>query len=97
MARGGKKLDGTPFVPDERLHKPTPVPPCFQNVWFAFWELDRTRPNAGFGPMPITFTELKSWCELMGEPLDRGDIQVLGRLDRAYLDEASKKLDSDRA
>lgn len=81
-------------VRDERIHNPTQVPTACQNIWFAFWELNRTRQSNGFGMSPLQFSELKAWCDLMGERLDRWEIGVFARLDNVYLTEVSAKTEA---
>jgi hypothetical protein len=66
-----------------------------RNTWEAFWTLNASRGNTGFGPAPLLYSELQAWCSLMGERLDRWEITLFRTLDRAYLEEASKKMDSD--
>lgn len=57
------------------------------DIWTAFVELSATRP-IGFGPGPITFTEIDAWLHLHGvtHAGDKEDYAYLIRaLDQAWL------------
>ena len=80
-------------IKDPRIHKPTLVPTLCTNVIEAFWSLNRSRQGTGFGPAPIPLSELLAWSTLMNEKLDRWEVSLFGRLDSAYLEEVSKKME----
>lgn len=71
--------------PPEELLNPTEFPSLLLYIWSAFIDLNSAR-TAGFsGPNPLTYTEIKAWKELTDTPLSPWDIQVIKRLDQAYI------------
>ena len=71
-------------------------PEVFQSlqwVWQGFWDLHFTRP-VGLGIQPITFSEIKAYCELK-RIVRRSDVDefiaLIRRMDAACLNWFSKK------
>jgi hypothetical protein len=63
-----------PEFPEEMLH-----------VWSAFLSLSGTR-SAGFsGPLPITYSEIRSWMEVTGNYLSPWEVDAVKKLDAVYL------------
>ena len=53
------------------------------------WDcLDDTRPRIEGHPLPITYTEIKSYLDLMGIKLSPTELEVLRGIDDAFLSEA---------
>ena len=50
-------------------------------LWEWFIELHNARQYGMDGAMAITFTEIKSWKELMGYEITSQDIQIIKKLD----------------
>lgn len=55
------KTTGRP--PKALLSRPE-IYPDLALFYEAFWELSRKRSSGGFGPNPITYTEMIAYCEL---------------------------------
>ena len=54
-------------------------------IWSAFFKLSGSR-SAGFSSVnPLTYTEIKNYCDMMGEELTGWEIDVIKRLDIEYL------------
>jgi hypothetical protein len=67
------------------------------DVWTAFVALHATRP-LGFGPGPISFTEIEAWLRLHGitRPGDKEDYAYLIRaLDRTWLRQQAQHGETD--
>jgi len=62
-----------------------------QKVLSCFLEVNTARQSSGFGPLPISYTELQAWCSLMDEKLSPWEVSMFRLLDNIYLDEANKK------
>lgn len=68
-----------PEFPEEMLH-----------VWSAFLSLNGTR-SAGFsGPLPISYSEMKSWMELTGNYLSPWEVEAIKKLDAVYMKVVNK-------
>jgi hypothetical protein len=57
-------------------------------LWEWFIDLNSTR-GGGFGHSPITYTEIKSWCDLTQTELTPWETGVLRRLDYKFLSAVS--------
>lgn len=63
-----------PDFPEEVLH-----------VWSAFLFLSETRAAGFSGPLPITYSEIKSWTELTGNYLSPWEVEAVKKLDAVYM------------
>jgi hypothetical protein len=50
-----------------------------------FWEVSSGRGVGQNGPLPLTFNDILSYCEVVGEDLEPREAQALKTLDQAYL------------
>lgn len=64
----------------------------FFHIWLAFQALSTTRSNNGFGPDPITYSEIAAYMQCMEDELSSEDIEILKQVDLIYLSKISKKL-----
>jgi hypothetical protein len=60
-------------------------PKELEHVWSWFLELCSGRANTGFGPAPISFSEVKAWSEMTGVTPTPWEVTLLKRLDSFYL------------
>lgn len=63
-------------------------------LWRWFQELSATRGSNGFGPNPITYTEIDTWARLTGtiiRPMEVRLIMTLDGLFRIAVSEASEQ------
>ncbi len=59
-------------------------------VWNAFVQLSSARTSAGFGPNPITFTEIDAYCRRVAD-LMPWEVETIRDLDDEFLASAMKK------
>lgn len=93
--------DGVPFAEKlkhlgkrDKLKGPK-MPRQAQHVWEWFLELAAARTGNGFGPNPISFSELKAWADLTGRNPKPLEIQWLKALDRLWLSINAKQRPAD--
>lgn len=53
----------------------------------VFTELSRSRGNSQNGPLPITFLEIKAYCDLYDLELEPVELNILQALDEAWMGE----------
>lgn len=66
-------------------------PPIFYDLWNHFLRLHYTRQSNGFSAMAISYSEIKSYFELMRENVDPWEVFVIKRLDSIALKKFSEK------
>ena len=54
-------------------------------MWAMFLSLNAGRGGSEGGPNPLSYTEIKAWCDLCGEHLMVWELDILKRLDATYL------------
>jgi len=69
----------------ERLAEVEDLSAALIHIWTWFHELSATRGNNGFGPSPITFTEIQAWSQLTGRTLDVWTVEAIKAVDARYL------------
>lgn len=73
----------------EQYEPPNP-PEDTEYLWDLYWEL-RNASRSGFsGPEKLSFLELDAWQRLRGHKLDNLTIDILLKMDSAYMAEWSK-------
>jgi hypothetical protein len=75
----GKAAPKAPVLPPEAVH-----------VWNAFVQLSSARTSNGFGPDPVTFTEVAAYVDLTGDVLDPWEIEAIREMDHAFLVSAAE-------
>lgn len=75
---------------------PPKLPPFAVHVWNTFSRLANARGGTGFGPAPLSFSEIDAFCRLTGERLDFWEIDAIRELDDAYLEEAAARAKDSR-
>ena len=58
------------------------MPPGMDAIHEAFRDLDATRGVGEAGPLPISYTEIRSWCILTGVRLDPFAVECIVLADR---------------
>jgi len=61
------------------------IPSVGKQVWEWFWELDSARGHSGSGALPISFPDIRDWMELTGANPNPGQIELIRKLDKAYM------------
>lgn len=56
-----------------------------EHVWAAFCAVAATRPNNGFGLLPISYAEIAAWDALTGALLTPWEVSLVRRIDTAVL------------
>lgn len=80
---------------DPRLDLPT-IPRELEYLMGWFWEIRSAIGGSGFGANPISFTEMKSWCDLTNIELNPWEVSVIKKLDMEYM-KISNKSSRDRS
>jgi hypothetical protein len=88
-AQTGKRpaqLDGPEF--------PTGV----EYLWEWYWQLRRHNGGNGFGPGPISWSEIDAWARRTGADPAPWELEVISELDAAYLKQQAveRKKNDDR-
>jgi hypothetical protein len=65
-------------------------PELFRPLWEGFVELCHARSSHGFGPNPLSFSEIKAWDDLTGAGLSPFDTKIIKQLDRVFLSHQAK-------
>jgi hypothetical protein len=75
------------LVKNGHMKAPTPpaMPPAGVHVWNIFTKLHASRSSGGFGPSPISYTEMTAFVTLTGWRLDPWEVEAIRGLDDAYL------------
>lgn len=69
-------------------YEPIPPPDGTEYVWDIFWELRTTAPPGFSGPGRIGFSDLAAWESVRGERLENFVVDLIVRMDSAYMAEA---------
>jgi hypothetical protein len=77
------------------------LPDYLADIWGYFLQLDNKRTSNGFGVNPITYSDLKSFCDLKGVCLEDYQVDLIMRLDnmriKHYDEEMKKQQDLEKA
>lgn len=71
-------------------YEPLDPPLGSEFVWDVFWELRNSSPSGFSGPERLTFLEMDAWQRLRGHKLDNLTIDILLKMDSAYMAEWHK-------
>jgi hypothetical protein len=67
-----------------------------QLVWKYFNELANARTSNGYGPNPISYTEINAWNDLMQSYVSPFEVEIIKRLDITYLNHYATKQKKDK-
>lgn len=73
------------------------VPWGAARVWGLFLRLHEARGAGGFGPAPITLSDMDAFQRLSGELLRPWEVEIIRTLDREVLTWAARKNDAGNA
>jgi hypothetical protein len=65
------------------------IPTSLQYLWDFFTDLNSSR-GSGWGNAPLTYTEIKSWCELYEIHLSGWELSTLKQMDSKFLQSVGK-------
>ena len=57
------------------------IPEPVEHLWDWFWELDSVRGSNGFGPNPLTYSEIRAWSQLTETEITPWEVSVLKKMD----------------
>lgn len=77
---------------DHPLLKQQAVPFGAEELWRIFWDLNRGRQNAGFGPSKLSYTDIHAWSVLMSYPIAPWQVDAVMKLDAAFMGAVSKEI-----
>ena len=69
---------------------PVELRPGSEYLLAIFSAMANARGSGVNGPLPISHTDIKAYCELMQESLTPWEVETLRAMDNAYLDENYK-------
>lgn len=72
---------------------PPPAPPAGRHLLDWFNELSASRSGNGYGPNPISYSELLAWARLTHRRPSPGEIAILRRLDEEVIRHAAAEAD----
>lgn len=61
------------------------LPDSMAHIWIWFLELDSARTSSGFGPNPISYTEIQAYFNLIGVKPKKFEVRTIKRFDNAVL------------
>lgn len=67
-----------------------PCPALVQYLWATFQRLSNRRGSSGFGPLPISWSELRAFMDITGRRFTAWELDMIEALDVVYLNEATK-------
>lgn len=67
------------------LENPPPMPAAAAHVWTWFQDLNAGRSGNGFGPNPLSWSEIGEWTRLRGIRPRDWELRALRALDALYL------------
>jgi hypothetical protein len=61
------------------------LPFYLSHVWEQFMDIQFPAQSNGFGPLPLTFTEIAEWTRLTGQELLPWEVDCFRKLSAAYV------------
>lgn len=83
------KIDAARGLPEQS--GPAELPDFLLYLWEWFCDLAVGRGNNGFGPSPLSYTEIEAWCCLRNIVLDDWEVSAFRSLDHTYLEVWAEK------
>lgn len=62
-----------------------PIPEGAEGLWRLFSRLNVTRTSNGFGPNPISYSEIEAMSRTTGIPVSSWEVDVIRQMDMAFL------------
>lgn len=70
------------------------MPDGTEYLWRWFLELSSSRGSNGFGPMPITYSDIYAWMTTTGSAPRKDEIDLIREMDRVFLNQLSQHKES---
>ena len=67
------------------------LPYCVTYLWQWFCELSGGRGYSEVGPLPLSYSEILAWSQLMKTSPTAWEVQAIKAIDRVFITEAGKK------
>lgn len=67
------------------------IPFAGEFLWSWFWELHQGRGNNGFGPNPLSWTEMEAWSQITKIQLTPFEALTFRAMDNAFLAALNRK------
>ena len=67
------------------------IPESLEYIWMWWCEVQTARQSSGFGPLPISFSEIYAWSVLTQRLLQPWEVQAMRDIDQVYLTESMKE------
>lgn len=64
-------------------------------MWLSFLELSETRRSNGFGPEPLSYSEMEAWGRLTGRRLQPWQVRLIKQLDHEFMANHAKQAKKD--
>lgn len=74
--------------------EPVPIPLGLDSLYRSFWSVNTGRTEGSNGYLPISYSEIKAYCELMDEPMTPWEIGTLKMMDATFLDQFNETRES---
>lgn len=71
------------------------IPQSCEHVWKWFIDLNSGRTSNGFGPNPLTYSDIYSYFTLYNMYPDEWELELIKVLDKTALDAISKQIDKE--
>ena len=85
----------TGVVPEE-LKNASTLPPIAKQAWEFFLKLNSRRSSNGYGPLPISYTEIKAFCDLEGVQLEQWELYLILEMDNVAMNSFAKSQEKRR-
>jgi len=76
---------------DPRLDLPE-IPRELEYLMGWFWEIRNATGGNGFGANPISFCEMKAWCELNDIEITPWEVSILRKMDTEFIKNSNKSI-----
>jgi len=67
------------------------LPYCLSYLWGWFCELSGGRDYSQAGPLPLKYSEIESWANLLKIDPSIWEVQIIKAIDRVFITEVGKK------
>ena len=72
------------------------IPEICEEAWKAFLDMHEQRQGNGFSINPLTYSEMKSYCDLTGVYLSPWEIILIKKFDRVAMDAFVKQAEKEK-
>lgn len=73
------------------LEEEKDIPESLEYIWNWWCEVQTARQSSGFGPLPLSFTEMYAWSVLTQRQLQPWEVEAIRDIDHAFLTESMKE------